>query len=301
MNEKPVSPETQAATKKKGRGRFSSFMRSFLKHKLALVGVAILIFWIFDALVLTQLYGIDPLAQSFTPHTPPSPQHPFGTDEVGRDVLARTIHGVKTSLPLALMLVVCAAIIGTTLGAVAGYFGKIVGETIMRLADLVLAFPTIILAMIVAAALGPGLMNAVLAMLVVTWPQYARVSRSMVLSASRSEYVLSARLLGASSGKVLLRDILPNIVSGVLVLATMDVGSAVLLLSGLSFLGLGALPPTPDWGLSVSTGVQFFSSWWIAVFAGLAIFTVVMAFNFIGDALRDILDPQTSGTSEEGH
>lgn len=269
------------------------------RNGLTIFGIVILLWWIFDALVVSNLYPVDPLSQEFVPLTAPGGDHPFGTDELGRDVLARVIHGVKTSVPAAIVLVICAMIVGTILGSIAGYFGKVVDETIMRLADLVMAFPMIILAMVVAAALGPGLANAILAMLVVMWPSYARVTRSMVLTAARSEYVISARLLGASSFTTLRRDILPNVVAPVLVMATMDVGTAVLLLSGLSFLGLGALPPSPDWGLSIASGITYFSSWWIAIFPGLAIFSVVLAFNFIGDALRDSLDPKTAEAVQE--
>jgi peptide/nickel transport system permease protein len=186
-------------------------------------------------------------------------------------------------------------IIGSILGAVAGYFGRGVDEVIMRISDLVFAFPTIILAMIVAASLGPSLTNAVIALLIVSWPSYARVMRSMVLGERAREYVIAGRLLGATAFRSLGRDVLPNVAAPVLVLATLDFGNAILLLSGLSFLGLGATPPTPEWGSMVADGVQNFSAWWLAAFPGLAIFTVVMAFNFLGDAMRDALDPRSAG------
>lgn len=284
LDEEPL--ETPAAS--------GSRFKAAIKDPMAIAGFVILMWWIIDAVVITRIYPIDPLEQSFQPLLAPSGENWFGTDELGRDVLARTLAGVNTSLPYAIVLVFLAMIVGTILGALAGYFGKIIDEVIMRIADIVFAFPMIILAMVIAAALGPGLVNAAVAMLVAMWPSYARVTRSLVLSAARSEYVLAARLAGASSVRVLVRDILPNIVAPVLVLATLDIGTAVLLLSGLSFLGLGAVPPAPDWGLAVSSGVQYFSAWWIAVFPGLAIFSVVLAFNFIGDTLRDTLDPRTS-------
>jgi peptide/nickel transport system permease protein len=196
------------------------------------------------------------------------------------------------------MLVAVSLVIGTTLGAVAGYFGGWVDEVLMRVTDLVMAFPTVILAMVIAASLGPSLFNAVLAAIVVSWPAYARVSRSLVLSLRQQNYVIAGRLLGFSPVKSLMTDILPNIAGPVVVLATLDVGTAILLLSGLSFLGLGAQPPAAEWGSMISSAIQNFDAWWIGVFPGLAILTVVLAFNFIGDSLRDILDPVSGGARE---
>ena len=260
---------------------------------LAVTGGAIVLFWVIIMAFALMIAPADPLAQAFDRLQPPSAEHLFGTDQVGRDVLSRVIYGSRISLPLALGLVATAMVVGGLLGAIAGYFGKAVDEIIMRLADLVFAFPTIILAMVITAALGPNLTNAVIAMLIVSWPAYARVTRSLVVSARQQEYVVAGRLLGAGAFTSLRRDVLPNVLSPVFVLAMLDVGTAILLLSGLSFLGLGAVPPAPDWGAMVAGGVEQFSSWWIAAFPGLAIFTVVMAFNFIGDSLRDSLDPHT--------
>lgn len=276
-------------TKRKGRLRVSKQLRT----PLAIAGGVIVVFWLLVAVLAPWIRPFDPLAQDFERLQAPSAEHWFGTDQVGRDVLSRVISGAQVSIPLALMLVVFAMLIGSLLGAIAGYFGRALDETIMRIADLVFAFPTIILAMVIAAALGPSLTNAVIAMLIVSWPAYARVTRSLVIGARNAEYVIAGRLLGNGPFTSLGKDILPNVVSPVVVLATLDVGTAILLLSGLSFLGLGAVPPTPDWGAMVSDGVQNFSSWWIAVFPGLAILTVVLAFNFLGDALRDALDPRS--------
>ncbi|MGG7465793.1 ABC transporter permease [Plantibacter sp. YIM 135347] len=276
-------------TKRRGRLRIAPALRT----PLALAGGVIVVFWLLVAIFAPWIRPFDPLAQDFQRLQAPSAEHWFGTDQVGRDVLSRVISGAQVSIPLALMLVIFAMLIGSILGAIAGYFGKALDETIMRIADLVFAFPTIILAMVIAAALGPSLTNAVIAMLIVTWPAYARVTRSLVIGARNQEYVVAGRLLGNGPFTSLGKDILPNVVSPVVVLATLDVGTAILLLSGLSFLGLGAVPPTPDWGAMVSDGVQNFSSWWIAVFPGLAILSVVLAFNFLGDALRDALDPRS--------
>jgi peptide/nickel transport system permease protein len=218
----------------------------------------------------------------------------FGTDELGRDVLSRVIYGSRVSVPIALLLVGLAATIGGLLGALAGYFRGVVDGVIMRTADLVFAFPPIILAMVVAAVLGRGLRNAALAIVVVAWPSYARVVRGLVLSVGDSEYVQSARLLGAPARRTLFRDVLPNVAGPVFVLATLDLANAILLLSGLSFLGLGAQPPKAEWGSMVADGTQYFQWWWMGTFPGLAIFTVVLAFNFLGDSLRDVFDPRTA-------
>jgi ABC-type dipeptide/oligopeptide/nickel transport system permease subunit len=265
------------------------------RRPMAIIGVVVIAIWLIIAIFCPWIAPYDPLAQSFARLSPPSAEHWFGTDAVGRDVLSRTLYGARVSLPLALILVVASMIIGSILGAFAGYFGRGVDEVIMRISDLVFAFPTIILAMIVAASLGPSLTNAVIALLVVSWPSYARVMRSMVLGERAREYVIAGRLLGASAYRSLGRDVLPNVAAPVLVLATLDFGNAILLLSGLSFLGLGATPPTPEWGSMVADGVQNFSVWWLSAFPGLAIFTVVMAFNFLGDAMRDALDPRSAG------
>jgi ABC-type dipeptide/oligopeptide/nickel transport system permease subunit len=264
------------------------------RHPLAIAGLVIAAAWIVVAIFAPLIAPDDPLAQSAASFISPGRAHFFGTDELGRDVFSRVLFGARLSIPLAMLLVSLALAIGGTLGAVAGYFGGVVDGLVMRAADLVFAFPAIILAMVVTAALGPSVKNAVLALVIVSWPSYARVVRGLVLSVGQAEYVASARLLGASARRALVRDVLPNVLGPVLVLATLDLGNAVLLLSGLSFLGLGAQPPQPEWGAGVAEGTQYFQYWWIGTFPGLAIFTVVLAFNFLGDSLRDALDPQSS-------
>jgi peptide/nickel transport system permease protein len=269
------------------------------RQPLAVVGVVIAVSWILVAIFAPLIAPHDPLAQTAPPSQPPSLHYLFGTDELGRDVLSRVVYGSRVSVPIALVLVALAMTIGSIIGAVAGYFGGLVDGTFMRGADLVFAFPPIILAMVVAAVLGRGLLNAALAIVIVAWPSYARVSRSLVLSIGDSEYVQSARLLGATSRRTLFRDVLPNVAGPILVLATLDLATAILLLSGLSFLGLGAQPPTAEWGSMVAEGTQYFQWWWIGTFPGLAIFTVVLAFNFLGDSLRDVFDPRTARRLEE--
>jgi peptide/nickel transport system permease protein len=270
------------------------------RQPLAITGVVIAVIWIVVAIFAPLIAPHDALAQNAAPAQSPSWSHLFGTDELGRDVFSRVIFGSRVSLPIALVLVGCAMVIGSTVGAIAGYLRGPVDGVLMRLTDLVFAFPPIILAMVVAAVLGRGLLNAALAIVVVAWPSYARVSRGLVLSVGESEYVQSARLLGASSRKALFRDILPNVAGPIFVLATLDLANAILLLSGLSFLGLGAQPPKAEWGAMVAEGTQYFQWWWIGTFPGLAIFTVVLAFNFLGDSLRDLFDPRTARRVEEG-
>lgn len=264
------------------------------RQPLAVTGLAVVGAWLVIA-VFAPLIGPDnPLAQNFDILGAPSSAHWFGTDELGRDVLSRVLSGARVTLPLAVLLVVIAMLIGAVLGGIAGFLGGWADVALMRLADLFFAFPGIILALAVAAALGPQLRNAVIAVVAVSWPSYARLVRSLVLAARTAPYVVASRMLGASGWRVLFTDIRPNVAGPVLVLAALDLGNAVLLLSGLSFLGLGAQPPTAEWGAMVAEGTQNFNDWWVGVFPGLAILTVVLAFNFIGDALRDALDPRTA-------
>ena len=261
---------------------------------LAVVGATIALAWVIIALVGPLIWPYNPLTQSAHLLQAPSAVHWFGTDELGRDVFSRVLAGARVTIPLALLLVIMSMLVGASLGAIAGFFGRWVDETIMRITDLVMAFPTVILAMVVAAALGPSLFNAVLAALIVSWPGYCRVTRGLVLALRNADYVLANRLLGYGPWRSLRLDVLPNVVGPVLVLASLDIGTAALLLSGLSFLGLGAKPPTAEWGSMISDAVQNFSDWWLGVFPGLAIVTLVMAFNFLGDTVRDALDPRTA-------
>jgi peptide/nickel transport system permease protein len=275
------------------------WVRAGRRQPLAAIGAVIALAWILIAIFAPLIAPANPLAQNFAAQQSPSWHHLFGTDELGRDVLSRVIYGSRITVPIALLLVACAATIGSAVGAVAGYFRGFVDGTLMRATDLVFAFPPIILAMVVAAVLGRGLQNAALAIVVVAWPSYARVVRGLVMSVGDSEYVQAARLLGAPARRAMVRDVLPNVAGPVLVLATLDLANAILLLSGLSFLGLGAQPPTAEWGSMVADGTNYFQWWWIGTFPGLAIFTVVLAFNFLGDSLRDVFDPRTAWRSQE--
>ncbi|MDR1633326.1 MAG: ABC transporter permease [Bifidobacteriaceae bacterium] len=262
-----------------------------LRQPLGLIASAIGLAWLVICLIGPNIAPFDPLAQDLPRFTPPGDVAFLGTDELGRDLFSRILAGARYTIGLALTLVCMSMLIGATLGLLAGFFGRWVDEAIMRFTDLVLAFPTVILAMVTAAALGASLFNAVIAALVVSWPPYARVVRSIVLGLRGNDFVASGRLLGFSSMRSIRVDILPNVTGPTLVMASLDIGTAALLLSGLSFLGLGAKPPTPEWGSMVSAAVSHFDKWWLGVFPGLAILTVVISFNFIGDALRDAMDP----------
>lgn len=263
------------------------------RQPLTVIGFILAAAWLLIALLAPWISPFDPLAQGSHLYEPPSASHLLGTDELGRDVFSRLLWGARISIPLAMLLVGLAFTIGGTLGGLAGYLGGWVDELVMRGADFVFAVPTILLAMAVVAALGPGLFHAVLAVVLVSWPGHARVVRGLVRTTMQSEYVAVSRLLGSPTHRALTVDVLPNVAGPVVVLAALETGNAILLLSALSFLGLGARPPAPEWGAMVSTGAQHFEAWWIGVFPGLAIVTVVLAFNFLGDSLRDAFDPKT--------
>ena len=223
---------------------------------------------------------------------PPSAEHYFGTDALGRDVFSRVLVGSRVSLPSGFAVVLVAAVFGTLYGGVAAYGGAKTEEAMMRVTDLFLSFPPLILAMAIAAALGIGVTNTIVAMAIVWWPKYARLSRSLVIVQRSLEYVEAAHALGHGAARTLLRHIVPNAIGPVVVLLALDVGNSMITFAGLSFLGLGVVPPTPEWGAMVSEGQVLIEQWWVSTFPGLAIFSVVVGFNFLGDALRDWLDPR---------
>ena len=227
----------------------------------------------------------------------PGAEHWLGTDDLGRDVLARLLFGARTALSAAAGVVALSVIIGVIVGAVSGYFGRWVDEVLMRITDSFLAFPPLLLAVLVAAALGASLRNTIIAIAVSWWPWYARVVRVQVLSLRRRPYVRAVQAIGVPSWRIIAQHIIPNAMAPVWVQATADLGAAVLTAAGLSFVGLGPRPPTADWGAMIAEGRQYVLSgqWWIAVFAGVAIVTISMAFNLIGDVVRDVTDPRTRG------
>ena len=252
------------------------------------------IIWIVLAAFAPLIATHEPLAQAVVDRLQaPNSTYFWGTDELGRDIFSRVLYGGRITIPAALAVVLIDSIIGTFIGALAGYVGGIWDEILMRLTELYLAFPTIILAMAITAALGPSIRNAVLALIVVRWPSYARLTRGLILEAKNNDYVKATRSLGAGHSYILIRTLLPNTVAPALVYASLDIGNVILLFAGLSFLGLGPEPSSPEWGRMVSIGIDFFDQTWMWLFPGMAIASLVMAFNFIGDGLRDLLDPRT--------
>jgi peptide/nickel transport system permease protein len=223
---------------------------------------------------------------------PPSLDHPFGTDEAGRDNFSRVLYGARITIPTAVVVILVATVVGVAVGAVAGYAGGRADELLMRVVDVVLAFPSILLAMAITAALGPGLRHAMLAIVLVSWPEFSRLMRGQVLSVKHNDYVVAARALGVPARRVLWVHVLPNAFPPVVVKATLDIGNAIILTAALSFIGLGAIPPEPEWGAMIAAGQAKFEYWWVATFPGLAILSVVLGFNFLGDGLQDLLNPR---------
>ena len=262
------------------------------RYGLAAGGGAVIVLWILAAAFAPWITPYKPDVVNVAGRlASPSAAHWLGTDELGRDVLTRVIYGARTSLTVGFVVVLVGGAFGTLLGAVAAYARGWAEELLMRATDLMFCFPPIILAMAIAAALGIGTTNTVIAMLVVWWPKFTRLARSLVVGQRNQEYVTAAQTIGFGPVHILGRQIVPNAIGPLIVLVTLDLGNAILVFAGLSFLGLGVVPPTPEWGSMVSEGRELVSQWWVATFPGLAILTVVMGFNFVGDGLRDWLDP----------
>lgn len=267
--------------------------RRLRRYGPAWAGGVIVVAWILVALLAPLIAPHPPDAQDIVNRlAEPSAAHWLGTDVLGRDVLSRLIYGARLSLLAGFSVVLLGAAIGVTIGIVAAWARGFVDEALMRFTDLVLCFPPIILALAIAAALGIGSTNTILAMLVVWWPKFARLARALALVQRSQEYVEAATVLGLKPVRILGRHILPNTLGPLAVLITLDLGNAILTFAGLSFLGLGVVPPTPEWGSMVAEGRELVEQWWVAAFPGFAILTVVVGFNFLGDGLRDWLDPR---------
>ena len=265
----------------------------FKSNYLFTLGVIICLAWILAAVFAPLIAPYDPIANDMTARLQaPSAEHWFGTDSFGQDIFSRVIYGGRYSLLAGCLTVVIAGAIGTFYGAIAGYVGGRTDNIMMRISEMILSFPSLILAMIINAVMGSNLFNTMFALVIVAWPTYARLMRSVVLSVKENEYVTASKALGASKLRILIKEVIPNSISSVLIMATTDIGNQILMFSTLSFLGLGSAPPTPEWGMMDSEGVNYFNKFWVAGFPGLAIFTMAVGANFIGDGLRDLLDPK---------
>lgn len=263
------------------------------RNPVTVAGTAIIAALLLAALFAPLLATHDPYAQILADRLlPPSAEYLFGTDNLGRDIYSRVVYGSRLTLAIAVLVAVISGPIGLAIGVLSGYVGGVVDEVLMRLADVFLAFPKLILAIAFAAALGTGLENAILAISVANWPAYARQVRADTLAVRNSDYIQAVRVLGASNLRIMVGHVTPMCMSTLIVRVSLDMGTIILIAAGLGFLGLGAQPPSPEWGLMVSDGRNYLvDQWWVSTLPGLAILIVVLGFNLVGDGMRDILDP----------
>ena len=275
-------------------GRFYLSWLAFRRNPLAVAGLLIVLALVLAAAFAPLLAPYSPTAQALGARlAPPSSEHWFGTDELGRDILSRVLYGARITLYIIALVAVIVVPIGLAVGTAAGYFGGVVDKVLMRITDIFMAFPRLILALAFVAVLGPSIENAVIAITITSWPPYARIARAETLTVRHSEFVMAVRLQGASSLRILYGHIMPLCVSSVIVRLTLDMAGVILIAAGLGFLGLGAQPPAPEWGLMISQGRQYLlDQWWVPTIPGAAIFLVSLGFNLLGDGLRDVLDPK---------
>jgi peptide/nickel transport system permease protein len=289
----PATANSESQNTRTLRHVFNVIMRD----PLALISTVIILLFILVAVFAPIVAPYPEQGQgrtnaSDTMH-PPSAKYLLGADRLGRDILSRIIYGARPALVVPIGVVLFAVLIGAPLGALAGYKGGWIDEVIMRITDLFLAFPSLLLAMAIAASIGRGLDKAAIALVVSWWPWYTRIARGAAVSLKEQYFVEAAQAIGVRDSVIIFRHILPNTLSPILVQATVDLGTVILAMGGLAFIGLGTQPPSPDWGLMISEGRTFIlDQWWIATFPGIAIFIVVLAFNLLGDTLRDIFDPR---------
>ena len=268
------------------------------RNPLAMVGLAITVALVLMATLAPLLAPQDPITQDLARRLMPplTPGNILGTDDFGRDILSRIIWGSRITLYIVLLVILTAPVAGLLIGTVAGYFGGWIDTVLMRLTDIFLAFPKLILALALVAVLGPGMENAVLAIALTSWPPYARVARAETLTVRNSDYIAAVKLQGAGAFRIIWGHVMPMCLPSVIVRVTLDMAGVILTAAGLGFLGLGVQPPLPEWGLMISAGRKFlFEQWWVATMPGLAIFIVSLGFNLLGDGLRDVLDPRSSG------
>ena len=264
------------------------------RSPLSVLGTVIILGLIFVAIFAPYLAPFDPIEQTLTDRLQaPGEKYILGTDQLGRDILSRIVWGSRISLRISMIVALVAGTTGLIVGIISGFFGRRVDDVLMRITDMFLSFPKLILAMAVAAALGPNLNNTILAIAFASWPVYARLARAETLAVRQNDYIEAIRVLGAGNSRILFRHILPLCLSSVIVQVTLDMGGIILTAAGLGFIGFGAQPPTPEWGVMVSEGRNFLvHQWWVSTLPGIAILTIVLGFNLLGDGIRDILDPK---------
>ncbi len=266
-------------------------MRRLVRHRLGSAGLAVSLLVAFAAAFAPWISPFDPAGIDYEAIlSPPDAKYWLGTDEIGRDILSRIIQGAQVSVQVVFLAIAIAFVAGSLIGLASGYFGGVVDDVVMRIMDGLLAFPILVLALAIVAVLGPDLINAMIAIAIVNVPGFARLVRGQVLSIRELEFVQAARALGASDMRIMLRHVLPSVIGNVIVYASLRASTALITEASLSFLGLGAQPPTPTWGGMLATGMQYWDAWWMSVFPGLAIFLSALALNFLGDGLRDALD-----------
>lgn len=284
--------ETAAAVRP---SRWKEIWEIALRNKLTLTGFIIVGLVVLVGLLAPVLAPYDPNLMDIPARLQgPSSAHPFGTDEMGRDILSRVMYGARISIAVGVIIVAVSAAIGVVLGSLSGYFGGRIDQVVMAVTDMILAFPSMVLALALTAAMGPGLLNTMLAVIIVRIPMYTRLMRGQVLVQKEQQYVRAARTFGEKPFWIVARHIVPNCLTPLMVQMTLGIGDAILIASSMSFIGLGAQPPTPEWGAMISTArVYAIDQWWYAAFPGLSILITIMGFNLIGDGIRDILDPRS--------
>lgn len=294
-----MSVDKRETTRSSLKSRYKLIVRSrkvheFAQSKTNLLGLGIVILLSFTGVFAPWLAPYEPTEQHIENRLqPPSSGHPMGTDQLGRDMFTRILYGARISLQVSVTVVAITLFIGGLVGVISGYAGGLIDEGLMRLVDLLIAFPGLLFALVIAAVLGPSLMNIMIALSAVGWTGYARIIRGSVLSVREDEFIKAAQVMGASRTRIIIRHLVPNVISPIVVLATMNMATVVLATAGLSFLGLGAQPPTPEWGnMLANSRDTLTTAWWVANFPGMMIMLTVLGFNLLGDGLRDVLDPR---------
>jgi peptide/nickel transport system permease protein len=287
-----LTTERPASRRQAQFGQYYRQWRALRQNPLALLGLLIIAALLIVAAIAPWIAPYDPIAQNLAERLrPPSAAHFFGTDALGRDIFSRILYGTRLTLAIVLLVVVSVGPIGLLIGTISGYFGGIIDTILMRITDVFLAFPRLVLALAFVAVLGPGIENAVIAIACTAWPPYARVARAETMVIRNADYIAAVRLQGASQSRIILRHVIPMCIPSVIVRTTLDMAGIILIAAGLGFLGLGAQPPQPEWGAMIASGREFiFDQWWVAAFPGLAICLVALGFNLFGDGLRDVLD-----------